>query len=201
MCQWLKGNTTILDSWMNNKTPDPGHHIHISVFDLVKSKIHMKCLHLQSEIERNSRQDLAKPLWNISVTNGHGYVPLVVSTSRSFPHSWHHGFVTILSRRVPLVEQELLTLPEHLSSPPVFSGVRIAWSLVLCVCFVDRCLSFCTFSYGHCVVCSSSVYIFWLPLWYIQALFKCQHDDLQVHTMPCFCFLHSITWKMYFQAR
>ena len=72
---------------MNNKTPDPGHHIHISVFNLVKSKIHMKCLHLQSEIERNSRQDLAKPLWNICVTNGHGYVPLVVSTSRSFPHS------------------------------------------------------------------------------------------------------------------
>jgi hypothetical protein len=26
------------------------------------------------------------------------------------------------------------------------------WSLVLCVCFVDRCLSFCTFSFGHCVV-------------------------------------------------
>jgi hypothetical protein len=90
---------------------------------------------------------------------------------------------------------------EHLSSPPVFRGVRIAWSFVLCVCFVDRCLSFCTFSYGHCVVCSSSVYIFWLPLWYLQALLKCQHDDLQVHTMPCFCFLHSITLKMYFQAR
>jgi len=26
-------------------------------------------------------------------------------------------------------------------------------SLVLCVCFVDRCLSFCPFSFGHCVVC------------------------------------------------
>ena len=41
--------------------------------------------------------------------------------------------------------QELLTLPEHLSSPPVFSGVRVTRSLVLYVCFVDRCLSFCTF--------------------------------------------------------
>jgi hypothetical protein len=29
---------------------------------------------------------------------------------------------------------------EHLSSPPVFSGVRVTRSLVLCVCFVDRCL-------------------------------------------------------------
>ena len=43
---------------------------------------------------------------------------------------------------VPLVEQEVLTLPEHLSSPPIFSGVHVTRSLVLCVCFVDRCLSF-----------------------------------------------------------
>ena len=34
-------------------------------------------------------------------------------------------------------------------------------SLVLCVCFVDRGLSFCTSSFGHCVVCSSSIYGFW----------------------------------------
>ena len=47
------------------------------------------------------------------------------------------------------------TLPEYLSSPPVFSGVRVTRSLVLCVCFVDRCLSFCPFSFGHCVICSS----------------------------------------------
>jgi hypothetical protein len=43
------------------------------------------------------------------------------------------GFVTRLTRRVSLVEQELLTLPEHLSSPPVFSGVRVTRSLILCV--------------------------------------------------------------------
>ena len=30
--------------------------------------------------------------------------------------------VTRLTQRVPLVEQELLTLPQHPSSPPVFSG-------------------------------------------------------------------------------
>ena len=51
-----------------------------------------------------------------------------------------HG--NILTWQVQLVEQKLLTLPEHLSSPPVFSGVRVTLSLVLCVCFVDRCLSF-----------------------------------------------------------
>ena len=37
---------------------------------------------------------------------------------------------------------ELLTLPEHMSSPMVLSRVRVVRSLVLCVCFVDRCLSF-----------------------------------------------------------
>ena len=103
---------------------------------------------------------LGWPLWNICVTNDHGYVPLVVNTSRSFPHSWLiTGFVTRLTRRVSLLEQELLTLPEHLSSPPVFSGVSVSWSLVLYVCFVDHCLSYCTFSFGHCVVCSSWIKI------------------------------------------
>jgi hypothetical protein len=102
------------------------------------------------------------------------YVPLV-NTSRSFPNSWLiTGIVIRLTRRVPLVEQELLTLPEHLSSPPIFSGVRVTRSLFLCVCFVDRCLSFCSFSFGHCVVCSSSIYAgFWLSLqlqWYLQTL-------------------------------
>ena len=48
----------------------------------------------------------------------------------------------------------------HLGSSTVLSGVRVTRSLVLCVCFVDRCLSFCTFSFGHCVVCSSSIYRF-----------------------------------------
>jgi hypothetical protein len=47
-------------------------------------------------------------------------------------------FLTRLTRRVPLVEQELLTLPEHVISPPLFSGVRVTRFAVLCVC----CLSF-----------------------------------------------------------
>ena len=85
-------------------------------------------------------------------------------------HSWHiTGFVTRLTRRVPLVELELLTLPEHLNSSLVFSGVRVNWFLVLCVCFVDRCLFFCSFSVRYCAVCSS-IYRFWLPLWYLQTL-------------------------------
>jgi hypothetical protein len=127
-------------------------------------------------------------LWNICVTNDHGYVLLAVKTSRSFPHSrLITGFLTRLTRRVPLVEQELRTLPEHLSSPPVFSGVRVTWSLVVYVCFVDRCLSFCTFSFGHCVVCSSSIYEFWLLLWYLQTLFAWANDFTKKWERLCIC--------------
>ena len=111
----------------------------------------------------------------------------------------YHRVCTRLTQRVPVVEQKLLTLPEHLGSPPVLSGVRVTRFLVLCVCFVARCLFFCLFlslvfavlrctnaDYGifklflhlyegqwHCVVCSSSIYGFWLPLWYLQTLLAC----------------------------
>ena len=89
---------------------------------------------------------------------------ICMSTSWSFPHSWFiTRFVNRLTRQVPLVEQEIPTLPEHPSTPLVFSGVRVTRSLVLCVCFVDLCLSFCPFSFGHCVVCLSTIYRFRLP--------------------------------------
>ena len=51
------------------------------------------------------------------------YVPLVVNNYRSFPQSWLiTGFVTRLTRRVSLVEQELLTLPDDLNSPRFLVG-------------------------------------------------------------------------------
>jgi hypothetical protein len=106
---------------------------------------------ITSNVLRSPRW-LGRPLCNICVTNDHGYVPLLLSTSMSSPHSWLiTGSVTRLTRRVSLVKQELFTLPEHLSSPPVFSGVHGARSSALYVCFVDRCLSLCFFSFGNCV--------------------------------------------------
>ena len=91
-------------------------------------------------------------------------------TSRSFPHSWFiTGFVTRVARRVPLVEQESLTLQEHLSSPPVFSGVRVTRSLVFCVMFFRSLfvhflsavvLSVLPFTDSDC------------PFWYLQTLLK-----------------------------
>ena len=60
--------------------------------------------------------------------------------------SWHwtisSSFVTKL---VPLLKQELSTLPKHLSSPLLFSGDCVALSLVFCVGFCRSLFSFCHF--------------------------------------------------------
>jgi hypothetical protein len=84
-------------------------------------------------------------------------------------------------------------------------GVRVTRSLVLCLCFVDRCLSFCPFSFGHCVVCFSSIYGFWLPLWYLQTLIKWPSKvegniDIWSHKTGSLCF-NFFTYKMYLSAK
>ena len=63
------------------------------------------------------------------------------------------GFAMRIIWQVPHMEQKLPTLP-------------ITRSLVLFVWFLDV-LSIC---FGHCVVCPSSIYELWLPLWYLQTL-------------------------------
>jgi hypothetical protein len=45
-------------------------------------------------------------------------------------------------QRVSLVREELLHLPDHPTSSPVSSYVRVSQSLVFCV---DYCLTFCPF--------------------------------------------------------
>ena len=129
-----------------------------------------------------------------SSTKEHGYVPLVVNTSRSFPPSWLiTRVVTRLIRRMPLVERALLTLQEHSNSPLVLIGIRVTQSLIVCICFVYRSLCFCTFYFGHCVVCSSSIYEFWLPLWYVQTLlWKTDISNLDSGIQPHLRFIHQI---------
>ena len=74
---------------------------------------------------------------------------------------------------------------------PGFCGVHVTRSLFFFV-YVDCFLSFCTFSFGHCVVCSSSIYEFWLPLWYLQTLLVMSAtisvyiDARVVSTVDCF---------------
>jgi hypothetical protein len=56
----------------------------------------------------------------------YGYVPFVVIIIRSYPHSGIiTEFVARVTRRLPLVDQELLTLLKHQSSPSLLGFV---WS-------------------------------------------------------------------------
>ncbi len=72
------------------------------------------------------------------------------ATSMSIPMSC---IIVIFIR----VENELLTLPDHLRLPPVLVG----FVLLICVVFiVDHCMAICSFSFGNCVVCPSSIYGF-----------------------------------------
>ena len=68
------------------------------------------------------------------------------------------------------MEQDLLTLPEHPSSSPVIL-VGLCYSIFSFMCMFCRLLFILLhFPFGHCVVCSSSIYGLWLPLWYLQTL-------------------------------
>jgi len=47
-------------------------------------------------------------------------------------------------------------MSEHMGSLPVFSVVRVAQSLVVCVVFyVSYVCLFCSFSFDQCVLCPS----------------------------------------------
>jgi hypothetical protein len=69
---------------------------------------------------------------------------------------------------------------------PGFSGVRVTRSLVLCVCFVDRCWSFCTFSFGHCIVLlryMDSDYPFGIFKLFVCIKFKLMAERLENNTV------------------
>ena len=70
------------------------------------------------------------------------------------------------------LEQKRLTLPEHLISTMVFSGVCVSRSSIFHVmfCLIVSCPV--VFFLCHCVVCSL-INVFRLPLWYLEALLSC----------------------------
>ena len=103
---------------------------------------------------------------------------------------WCHFSVT---QAVSHVDQELLTISVHMSSPPVLVGfvlfycpmfVFSSFFLSACClivqlsvyCFIVHCLSFRSFSFGHCIV-YPSVFAFWLLLLYLLAFFKIKNVD------------------------
>ena len=98
------------------------------------------------------------------------------------------GFVTRLTLPVQLVEQALPTLLKHLSTNTVFSGFRVIWSLVLYICFVDRYLSSCPLSFGHCVICSSVILITHCYLQTLCTWARKEHSFCS-HSIVIFCFM------------
>jgi hypothetical protein len=77
--------------------------------------------------------EISAPLRNICATNYSGHVPLVVNTYRSLSHSLPLiGFLSIVTQRVSLVEQELPIFP---SSSTVLSGFRVTQSLDFSIIF------------------------------------------------------------------
>ena len=79
------------------------------------------------------------------------------------------GYATGVTLWVLPLQQELLTLQEHLNLSP-FSVLLNLWFLCSILQFIVYPLSF-----GHCIVYPS--YGFWLPLWYLQTNFYDKRDD------------------------
>ena len=118
------------------------------------------------------------------LTNNYGYVPFIVFTIRSFPHSCLNK-----SNTTDVPSGPGTTYPSE--APDFIAGFQWSWCcsifrFLCCVLFVVVCsfghcvvCSFghcvvCSFghcvvcSFGHCIVCPSSIFGFLLPLWYLQ---------------------------------
>ena len=104
-------------------------------------------------------------LWNNRFRNDIGYVPFIVTTTL-FPFinvtyriRLFTGFViSSATRRMPHLQQDLLTLPEHLRSPLVFGRVRVVYSLVSYV--VSCVLLFVCLSYSFLTMALSVYFRF-----------------------------------------
>lgn len=64
-----------------------------------------------------------------------------------------------LQQQQPLVEQELHTLPEHMSSTLVLSGCWSIFSLLFIIVLLS-------FPFHHCLL-YPSIYGYWASLWYL----------------------------------
>jgi hypothetical protein len=90
----------------------------------------------KTDIQHNSqwrkckryKQGSTKSFRNVYVTNNQGNVPSVLSTVRSFLHSW---LIIGIVWRVT----SMMLLVEHMSSPQVFSWISVAQYFVFCAVF------------------------------------------------------------------
>ena len=120
--------------------------------------------------------------------HAHHYIIETVWTSLN-PVSSSSMIYHWVTRRVPLVVHEQLTLRGYwfpLLSLNNYCGVDVAHSLVFCVVFCRSLLALLIsvlsalhftpseFPFDICCVCSS-LYTFWVPLWYLFCLFFTLH--------------------------
>jgi len=121
-------------------------------------------------------------LWSVYVTNDHWYVPLVVIAIR---------FVTRVARRVPLVEQDLLTLPELMGSL-LISGVPF-FHVVLLFLHVFCSILWCPLLYprkndvlySHLFCEDNVLYVTCICIYLYLFTHTCvQHD---FHIAKCWC--------------
>ena len=126
---------------------------------------------------------------------------LVVITIQSFPHSWLiYGFVTRVTRWGPHVEQERLTLLENLSSPYVFSGVRVTQSSVFCVMFYRSLFVFFLLAIVLSVLCLASLNFSCSFLYPPPRSKSCRGVYWFHHVRPTVCrqiLCHTITWVVF----
>ena len=100
-----------------------------------------------------------------SVIHNYLYNNTFYSAVVLFEQSHFDFILNSFIRQVPLEEQELPTLPEHLSSPPVFSGVFVTQSSVFCLMFCKSLfvllnfffLPLCCLSFNLRILITSSV--------------------------------------------
>ena len=111
---------------------------------------------------------LDQPLRSICTTNYHACVPFVVITIQSFSHSW------LFTRFEWRVHDGYLQWSKNcLSFRSIF---------LILVRFMLLNIVFCISLYfGHCIVIPSSIYDFWLHLWYLQTLFVTLLLDIISH--------------------
>jgi hypothetical protein len=101
-------------------------------------------------------------------------------TFRSFPYAW---LITCFVTRLTLVDNELVTLPEHMSSPR-----GLCYSIFTFMCNV-LVIVVCSFYFDHCIVCPSLINGFWLPF----SIFKLFLSESKIQTWQ----LYSIVFKIW----
>jgi len=95
-------------------------------------------------------------LWNIR-HKWNGFFPLVLSYIRFFLYSsLITGLATRIIRRKPLPDRNSLMFLGTSVHPRFLVGFMLLERLFSVSCFIDRCLTFWTFSFGNCVVCPSN---------------------------------------------